>query len=186
MFWSTSPVFTGPRVQVNAGAFAYVENSIVPNDVVNADGALHNDGVVVLNHTNLSAHTLQSEAPEPALHNEGVVHSVASYIDGCSGTPPSSNGYNAASDDSCELSSPTDIEFVEVPYRNHPSFLKQFFIHLIGPTSPLVDAIPAGVNGCGTTLTDDVFRFAPRPYDGNSDGSALCDIGATELAPFVP
>jgi hypothetical protein len=42
--------------------------------------------------------------------------------------------------------------------------------------SPATDAIPAGTNGCGTTLTGDQ-RGVSRPQ-----GSG-CDIGAVELAP---
>ena len=39
--------------------------------------------------------------------------------------------------------------------------------------SPVIDAIPNGTNGCGTTLTTDQ-RGAPRPINGK------CDIGAVE------
>jgi hypothetical protein len=42
--------------------------------------------------------------------------------------------------------------------------------------SPAIDAIPAGANGCGTTLTHDQ-RGQPRPQGGG------CDIGAYESTP---
>jgi len=46
--------------------------------------------------------------------------------------------------------------------------------------SPAIDRIPAGVNGCGTTLTTDQ-RGVHRPLDGNRDGIAACDVGAYEF-----
>lgn len=47
--------------------------------------------------------------------------------------------------------------------------------------SVAVDAIPAGVNGCGSTAITDQ-RGAFRPADGDDSGSAACDKGAFELA----
>jgi uncharacterized repeat protein (TIGR01451 family)/CSLREA domain-containing protein len=46
------------------------------------------------------------------------------------------------------------------------------------PGSPAIDAIPVGVNGCGTTIASDQ-RGVSRPH-----GSG-CDIGAFEVAPMV-
>ncbi len=179
MFWTTTVgPQPGPRVQVHADGVAYLENTIVPH-TFGLQGAVHNSGVVVLNYSTLSAHILSGDLPEPALHNDGIVHSSASYLDGCSGTPPVSEGYNAASDDSCALDAPSDIESVEVAYRNHPSFMNQYFIPLLRVGSPLLDAIPEGVMGCGTTVTEDMHLDA-RPYDGDGDGTAECDIGTRE------
>jgi hypothetical protein len=44
------------------------------------------------------------------------------------------------------------------------------------PDSPAIDAIPEGVNGCGSTITTDQ-RGVERPQGGG------CDIGAFELVP---
>ena len=45
--------------------------------------------------------------------------------------------------------------------------------------SPVVDQIPAGVNGCGTDFTVDQRGFV-RPADAYGNGSNACDIGAVE------
>jgi hypothetical protein len=47
-------------------------------------------------------------------------------------------------------------------------------------SSTMVDAIPSGTNGCGTTAVVDQ-RSATRPVDGDDSGSAACDKGAFEL-----
>jgi hypothetical protein len=51
-------------------------------------------------------------------------------------------------------------------------------------TSPAVDVIPSGTNGCGTSVTADQ-RGTTRPQDGNGDTVSACDIGSFELASIV-
>jgi hypothetical protein len=57
--------------------------------------------------------------------------------------------------------------------------------HALVPSSPAIDA---GSTDCadvtGTPLTTDQ-RGRPRVVDGNSDGTAACDIGAVEFFPIV-
>jgi CSLREA domain-containing protein len=53
--------------------------------------------------------------------------------------------------------------------------------HALTPASAAVDAIPAGTNGCGSTVTTDQ-RGEFRPLDGDDSGTAACDKGAFELA----
>jgi hypothetical protein len=48
--------------------------------------------------------------------------------------------------------------------------------HALLPSSPAIDRIPFGVNGCGTTITTDQ-RGQPRP----GTFTHLCDIGAYEV-----
>jgi CSLREA domain-containing protein len=51
-------------------------------------------------------------------------------------------------------------------------------------SSIAVDAIPAGINGCGSTIATDQ-RSAARPMDGDRSGTVACDKGAFELVPPI-
>jgi hypothetical protein len=51
--------------------------------------------------------------------------------------------------------------------------------HALLPGSPARDALSG-------TCPDTDQRGIARPYDGNGDGTAVCDIGAFEAAPFDP
>lgn len=52
--------------------------------------------------------------------------------------------------------------------------------HALTTASAALDAIPAGTNGCGSTVTTDQ-RGGFRPLDGDDTGGAACDKGAFEL-----
>jgi hypothetical protein len=86
-----------------------------------------------------------------------------------------SNGYNLSSDATCAADftqsgdlNNTDPHLGPLANNGGPTLT-----HLPESGSPAIDAIPAGVNGCGTSLINDQ-RGAPRPIHGK------CDIGAVE------
>lgn len=87
----------------------------------------------------------------------------------CVGTAPVSLGYTTAWGTSCGLVGVGDQEGVN-PYEGPQ------------PGSPLLDAIPVGVDGCGEVPQLDLLG-ASRPIDGDGDGVAACDIGAVEHQP---
>jgi hypothetical protein len=179
LFWNQGLLPSIPTVDVSVGGTALFHNTILPG-YTSAAPALHNSGVVVLNHTTVFA----SPTGGQALHNEGVVHSVASYLASCSGTPLVSYGYNAGPAATCGLDDPTDVASPSgLVINGSPRWY--FFMYTLRPDSPLTDAVPAGVHGCGSTVTDDLLHRA-RPFDGDGDGTAGCDIGALEETPFVP
>lgn len=49
------------------------------------------------------------------------------------------------------------------------------------PTSPVLDTIPTGTNGCGTAPFDVDQRNMVRPTDSNNDMLAACEKGADEV-----
>jgi CSLREA domain-containing protein len=55
------------------------------------------------------------------------------------------------------------------------------FTHGLAPGSPLIDAIPEGVNTCGGAGVTTDQRLKRRPVDGNKDGTTACDKGAYEM-----
>ena len=91
-----------------------------------------------------------------------------------------SRGHNLDSDDSCTLDAPTDL-----PQTNP----------LLGPladnggptpTHALLEGSPAIDAGDNTECPVTDQRGVVRPRDGNSDGNAVCDIGAYEVALIAP
>jgi hypothetical protein len=84
-----------------------------------------------------------------------------------------SGGYNAASDSSCGLTGTGDVQNASPLLGALTNNGGPTFTMLPGVGSPLIDAIPNGTAGCGTTVTTDQ-RGVARP------GNGACDIGAVE------
>ena len=87
--------------------------------------------------------------------------------------PFTSGGYNLDTDGTCALTSPTDLNKVDPqlgPLQGNGGPTETL---APAATSPVIDAIPKGTNGCGSTITSDQ-RGVRRPQ-----GSG-CDIGAYE------
>lgn len=95
----------------------------------------------------------------------------AEGIQTCSGVAPISHGYNLAPDSSCGLVMDGDRQD-----------LTRSDIYPVGPDDPRVDAIPVGTLSCGAGWSDDITGASVRPFDGDEDGTAACDIGTRELA----
>ena len=98
----------------------------------------------------------------------------------CAGPPPvrTSQGFNLSSDGSCNFTGTGDRNNTDPqvePLANQGGFAPT---HALRSNSPAIDAV---LTGCPPPATDQ--RNLSRPRDGNSDGAALCDIGAFEFAP---
>ena len=107
-----------------------------------------------------------------------LTHSIIADNDGgdCAVPTPISNGYNLDSDGSCHLAVPTDLPGVAPLLGPLQKNGGPTFTHALLPGSPAIDAIPWGVNGCGTTLySDQRWQARPQPAGG------ACDIGAYEV-----
>ena len=132
-----------------------------------AGGGLYQDGVTTTNRI-----TLENTLIASAL-------GANCYVDPGSATPIASNGYNLSSDGSCTayLTQSGDLNNTNPqlgPLQNNGGATQT---HALLPGSPAIDAIPFGVNGCGTTLTTDQ-RGVTRPMHDK------CDIGAYETDYF--
>ena len=105
--------------------------------------------------------------------NSIIEHTLTPGSD-CEGGGIISGGWNLASDHSCSLSAPSDLQDTDPllsPIRDHG-----------GPTrtsTPLTGsaAIDSGRPGCAATDQSGLIR----PTDGNGDGISGCDRGAVEL-----
>ncbi len=165
------------QLLVRSGGSAALENSLLAH-VYGPVRTVTNQGSLLLSHVTLLS-WLDINQPTVALSNSGQVHAAGSILQSCTGGAPTSLGYNTAADTSCSLTASGDQESVLPDYSID---LNAPVSYQLAATSPLVDAIPAGAVGCGTNVTDD-RAGAPRPADGNGDGTTACDIGASELQP---
>lgn len=89
-------------------------------------------------------------------------------------SPPTSLGYNLSSDGSCGLNQSGDQPSTDPrlgPLADNGGWAPT---HSLLPGSPAIDG---GDNAQCPSLD---ARGVARPYDGNGDGSALCDVGAVE------
>lgn len=99
---------------------------------------------------------------------------VLGHIGQACSAPVTSGGYNLSSDSTCSLGSTGDVENVhpQMGTMNAPEGSQlRTFLPVAG--SPVLDAIPPGTVGCGTTVAVDAHGEA-RPFGG------ACDRGADE------
>ena len=156
-------------------------------------GGIHNWGTLMVTHSIFAGNSAAeqgggiysddaSEGASTTLRNTILAASPSGG--NCAGTIVDES-YNLDSGASCGFSRPTSMS--EAAAGLAPDGLQDNggptqTIALVG--SAALDAIPAGENGCGTTVTTDQ-RGEARPFDGDGDGVAQCDIGAFE-AQVVP
>lgn len=145
--------------------------------------ASYGNGLVTLNNSTLNNN---SAAAGGGIYIEGAdtVATTGSIIAGnngadCSGTI-TSQGYNIASDNSCSLNGPGDMNNTDPqlgPLQDNG-----------GPTQthlPLAGSLAVDTgNPLNCPPTDQ--RGFPRPYDGDGDGNAVCDIGSVEYSALLP
>lgn len=166
-------------------------NSTLSGNVANygSGGGIYNNygGAITLNNSTVngnSANTGGGVYNEDSSGYGSTVQVTASILannsgENCSGAIISA-GYNIASDGSCNLNGSGDV--------NNTDPLLGALLGNGGPTlthSPLTGspAIDAG-DPLNCPATDQ--RGAARPFDGDEDGEAVCDIGAVEFLSPVP
>jgi hypothetical protein len=167
----------GGGIYNDGGAVITLTNSTVSGNAADDGGGIDNEGTFNLNNSTVSGN---SSGFAGGISNSGTVNLANSIVANqgsggdCYGSPFTSAGYNLASDGSCNLTATGDL-----PNTNpmlDPLALNSGVTqtHALQPGSPAINHIPAGVNGCGTTVATDQ-RGVARPQ------GAGCDIGAYEL-----
>jgi hypothetical protein len=157
-------------------------NSTVSDNSAPYGGGLFNNGPLSLTQSTVSGNAatfpgagLDNVYGTVTLTNSIVAHNLGGG--NCRNNDSiRSHGYNLDSDGSCFLTAPTDRPGVDPrlgPLQDNggPTFTQALL-----PGSPAIDAIPWGVNGCGTILVSDQrWQVRPQPVGG------ACDIGAYEV-----
>jgi hypothetical protein len=90
----------------------------------------------------------------------------------------SSLGYNLADDASCSFTAPGDLVVADARLYPLGNFGGPTKTHYLMTGSPAIDA---GSANCPPPQIDQ--RGEVRPFDGDDDGTANCDIGAVEYMP---
>lgn len=89
-------------------------------------------------------------------------------------SPPVSLGHNLSSDFTCGLSQPGDLPGVDPLLAPLGDYGGPLLTHALRPGSPAIDA------GDPAQCPVADARGVSRPYDGDGDLTAVCDIGAVE------
>ena len=172
----------GGAIKIGLHGTVLISNStLAGNYSEGLGGAIFNDG-----HLTLSASTLadnHAKSGSAIVNNVGVVVLSGSILSGsglCSGsTSFTSNGYNVASDNSCNLTAAGDVQGVDPQLSRLSNNGGQTLTMLPQRGSPALDRVPnqlcaelSAVNGGHDQ------RGGPRPV-----GDAACDSGSVEVSP---
>jgi uncharacterized repeat protein (TIGR01451 family) len=168
---------SGGGVVNNGGAVNLTNSTISGNSAGGSGGGVDNGATVTLTYSTVFGNT-SSAASGGGIFNGGTVTTSSSIVAGnpggnCSNAVLSSGGYNVDGDGTCGLTAATDQNNVDPQLG--PLQANGGPTETMAPasTSPVVDAVPKGTNGCGTTIKTDE-RGVLRPQ------GAGCDTGAYE------
>lgn len=161
---------SGAGVYANAAANVFLNNTTIADNSgssasgLSSGGGIENDGGLLTSSNTIIALNSADSGPD------------------CSGTVSSDN-FNLVGDDSDCGFTPLGDDIVNTdpvlgPLAENGADTRT---HALLEGSPAIDmADPADPAGAGTCETEDQ-RGEMRPFDGDDDGTARCDIGAFEL-----
>jgi uncharacterized repeat protein (TIGR01451 family) len=167
---------------LNDGTATLTNNTVSGNSATGGNGGgIANESAATLTNSTLSANSAAAGDGGDIWNNAAVTLTnsiVANSLSGgnCAGGIITDGGYNLDSGTTCGLNGTTDKTNVNPllgPLQANGGPTATMALSTSPTASPAIDAIPAGTNGCGTTVTTDQ-RGVARPQ-----GSG-CDIGAYE------
>jgi CSLREA domain-containing protein len=178
----------------NFSTLTVTNSTFSGNSAGNNGGAIRQagDAVTVLSSTFVANSALLGDSiytsTTPAtLRNTLLVNNPATSGGNCA-QPMTDGGYNIDDGTSCGFSTANNSQPSTDPLLD-PAGLQEnggpTKTIALQPTSPAIDAIPSGTNGCGTDVATDQ-RGVERPQDGNGDSTSGCDIGAFEVDTTPP
>jgi CSLREA domain-containing protein len=177
----------------NANA-AVVRNVTFSYNYASMGGAIYNGSTIWL--SNVTINQNYADSVGGGIYNTSVAwlkNSIVANNDGinaannCAGpTPITDAGYNLqfslAAQDPTSCGASMSINDPQLDPVSIPGGAASFFIP--SRYSPAIDAgDPTAPSSASDACATDDQRFVARPQDGNSDGNAICDIGAIERQP---
>jgi CSLREA domain-containing protein len=143
-------------------------------------GVDNGSGTATLTHATVALNGAFNIAAGEAMTVSNTVLSAAPGGANCEAglfvDPPTSGGYNVASDTTCALTEPTDTQGTDPLLGPLADNGGPTPTHALQAGSPAIDRVPASETSCPATDQ----RGVPRP------GGAACDAGAFELARGAP
>lgn len=179
----------------NESSAEMVNSTISGNTAATSGGGIANKGIMSLANVTIANNMAATAGGAIFIYNEGFMDTENSLMAGnmagglinsCSVPAYSitSYGYNLTDDaNTCGLNATGDISGVNALLGLLQDNGGSTRTHALQAGSPAVDAgNPAGckVDGGTRNLLNDQRSFL-RPFDGNGDGTAICDIGAFEF-----
>ncbi len=187
--------FTGNEAASGAALFSQVGTITMTNGTVSQNNATNNYGGIYVSgpstsifiqnstiayntRTNTSGNgrngVMRGNNATIELVNTVLAHNQENNCSSFHTSAPTSLGYNLSTDFSCDLSETGDLQGASAQMGALADNGGYVDTHALWPDS---DAIDAGGNG--SCAADDARGIA-RPYDGDGDSVATCDIGAVE------
>jgi len=164
----TNSTFSSNRTSIgsgggilNLGPATFTNVTVANNATRNPEGFLGGGGIVNDEHGN----------PRITLRNTITSGNVGGD---CAGSHIVSEGHNLSSDATCDFTGPGDLRSVDPhlgPLADNGGPTRT---HALLPGSRAIDA------GGDLVCPNQDQRGLSRPFDGDSDGQAVCDIGAYE------
>ena len=161
----------------NASSATLTNVTLSGNTASATGGGLYNDGTSTLTNVTIYSNTATTSGGGMFIASGSVNVTntiVANSLTGgnCVGVVIT-HGINFSSDNSCSFGVGRDnVDVMLNLLKNNGG---PTLTHMPNANSPVIDAI---TSGCPPPSTDQ--RGAKRPFDGNNDGSAHCDVGAVE------
>jgi hypothetical protein len=175
---NTADLDEGGGVTNNGGTLILTNDTLWNNLAATAGGAVSGSTSITLTNDTIADNSV-AVGPAAGIFTEDALIANTTVADNtggsgnCDGATLTDEGYNLDTDGTCDFHAATDKNEVDPQLGSLQANGGPTLTMAPASASPVVNAIPPGVNGCGTTITTDQ-RGALRP---NGTG---CDIGAYE------